>query len=186
MRDRRREAAARTLARWWPPNAAPAARRWIVDRRSDGIFTAASSSSTPRSRASPRSAVLHRGQIRFAGVDLGYDDRLPPVTDAGGKVQLDDRGWTLRADGGRVGTIQLAGASGPCLRSASSRPAAPHRRTSWCDREALAILDQEPFGYARALGITPADVTGAMTARPAIDSRPAASQPPVALSGTAP
>jgi len=176
------------LDHWWPPSAAPAVRRWVVDSRRGGIFTTAELELDLRIEAVTRrtSLRLRRGKARFDRVGMEYDERLPPVTDANGSVALDDRGWTIRADRGRVGAIELAGATGlfplDDARGARPRFTAALRGSL---REALAIVDREPFGYARALGVTPDAMKGFLTARLTIEPPAQGSSLAVALSGDA-
>ena len=176
------------LDRWWPPTAAPRVRRWVVDNRRGGTFTTAELELRLGIEGGSRRAALHlrRGGARFAGVGMAYDERLPPVTDASGSVWLDERGWTIRADRGRLGGLDVAGATGifPIGDAGNARP----RLTAALRgslHEALAIIDREPFGYARALGITPDAMKGTMTARLTIEPPPAGSRSAVALSGDA-
>jgi hypothetical protein len=69
------------------------------------------------------------------------------VTELAGDVQLDDRGWTLHAQRGRLGAIELVGASGAPPRR-GRRPSRPHLTAELRGPlpEAVAILDREPFG----------------------------------------
>jgi hypothetical protein len=173
------------LGRWWPPGAAPGARRWVVERRTGGVFTTAQLELRASIEGESRKAAiqLRHGTARFDGVSIRYHQQLPPVTGVTGTVQLDDRGWTVHAARGRIGTIELAGAS--VALPVGKRRASRARVTAALRGpipDALAILDREPFGYARALGIQPDAVTGAMAAHLAIDA-PTSGSRPVAVSG---
>jgi hypothetical protein len=176
------------LDRWWPPAAAPRVRRWVVDNRRGGSFTDAELELRLGIEGGSRRAALHlrRGGARFAGVGMVYDERLPPLTDASGSVWLDERGWTLRAERGRLGGLELAGATA-IFPIGDARGARPRLTAALRGplHEALAIIDREPFGYASAFGITPDAMKGTMTARLTIEPPPAGSRSAVALSGDA-
>jgi hypothetical protein len=160
------------LDHWWPATAAPDVRRWVVEKRRGGILTTAELELDLGIEAVTRRTTvrLRRGKGRFENVGMAYDDRLPPVTDATGSVALDDRGWTVRGDRGRVGALELAGRRAcfrrttPAARASASRP----RSAAPCARRS-PIVDRDPFGYARALGITPNAMKGFITARVTID-----------------
>lgn len=175
-----------TLAQWWPPSAAPSTRRWVVEQRKGGVVTTAQLELAAAVEGGSRkvSVELRHGTANFDGVSVRYHEHLPPLTDVAGSVRLDDRGWTLRAGRGRLETLELAGASGvfPVGKGRASRPHLTALLRGPLSG-AVAILDREPFGYARALGITPAAVGGTITADIAIDAPIAGSRRPVAVSG---
>jgi len=176
------------LGRWWPPSMAPRARQWIVERRNGGVVTTSELELHASANGEAQRAVVRvpRATIRFEGATLRYHEQLPAVTGLAGKVQLDDRGWTLHAQRGRLGAIELVGASG-ALPAPGRRPSRPHLTAELRGPlpAALAILDREPFRYASVFGIAPADVTGTVTAHLAIDGTSARSEPSLAVSGTA-
>jgi uncharacterized protein YhdP len=176
------------LGRWWPPNVAPAARRWVVERRSGGTVTKSELElhATVDGGSHHAAVRVPRATIGFEGVSVDYHEHLPAVTGLAGKAHLDDRGWTVQATRGRLGAIELVAASG-ALPVPGRRPSRPHLAAELRGTlpEVVAILDREPFGYASALGITPAAVAGTVTAHLAIDGTRAGSELPVAVSGTA-
>jgi hypothetical protein len=176
------------LDRWWPADAAPDVRRWVVEKRRGGVFTTAELELglTVEGGSRRASLRLRRGMARFDGVGVEYDTRLPPVTNADGTVWLDDRGLSLRADRGRVGALTLAGATGLFPIGEGQSP--PPRLTAALRgalQDALAIVDREPFGYARALGVTPDAMRGFLTARVTIGPPPAGSPDAATVFGDA-
>jgi hypothetical protein len=159
-----------TLERWWPAKLAAPVRRWVAEHVRGGIIRGADLTLQGVIGTADRVAVRPiGGAIAFEDIAVRYDDRFPPVTDVVGTARLDQGVWTLRSKRGRVGAIEVIGASVAIPADADTKPRAQLvLALRGPIAEALGLLDREPFGYARALGIFPADVSGATTAHLAI------------------
>lgn len=169
-----------TLGRWWPPQLAAPARRWVAEHLRDGIIRTADLAlrGTIGGRAGEVAVQPSGGRVAFDGIAVRYDDRFPLMTDVAGTAQLDHAGWTVRATRGRVGAIELIGGSAAIPADADQRSRAQLTvALRGPIAESAALLDREPFGYARALGIVPAEVTGTMTAQLEIGAPLRASRP---------
>lgn len=156
-----------TLGHWWPTGLAPPVRQWVVEHLRGGIVQAVDLELQGTiGGAQDRVAVEPvRGTIAFENIAVRLDNRFPPVTDLTGTARVDQGALTVRAEHGRMGTIEVIGASATI--PLTGAPNAHTQLTVACRgpmAEALALLDREPFGYARALGIAPADVSGTTTA----------------------
>ena len=151
-----------SLPVYWPLPLAPNARAWVTRNLSAGVvpearfeFALASASGAP-----PRATSLN-AQVQFRGVTVAYLAPMPSATGVDGSA-------TLALD--RVVVSTVSGAVGG-LRVESSRTllSALDTRDERADiqvavrgpvRDQLALLDQPPLGFMKAVAMSPADFGG--------------------------
>ena len=99
------------------------------------------------------------GSVSFSGVTARYWHPLPPFEDIGGKAVFDSQSFRLTLSGGKYRDIAVAGATVDFLgldrETPPSRLAADVRFEGPLS-DILEVLDREPLGYARYLGMDPA------------------------------
>lgn len=151
-----------TLVAHWPPAVADGARSWIAERLSGGRLG--------QSRVSLTLGGATWGDLDVTDLTGGgpiedmtvrYLDGLPAATGAFGTLDLGLDTVTVTVDRGGVGALQVREGqavffdldTGTELADLSFRIDGPLA-------DALALIDHEPLGYARQVGIDPTQVTG--------------------------
>lgn len=110
------------------------------------------------------------GSFTFVGVEVSYLDSMPPVTDAKGRGRFNHDQIEFFVDQAtsyemtaRDATVGIYGISGAHEQAKIKVP------LSGSFRHAMELVDREPLGYARELGIDPANVEGETSVNLAFD-----------------
>jgi len=152
------------LGRYWPPEVSPEARLWLTEHMTAGhidevtLRLAIESADWPKSRLEPGKVT---GTFAASDASLWYHTVLPPVD------QIAVKGWF---DTTQLHAITSGGVSGPLvltegavdLGNIDTADGDANIAVSFVGpaSETLAVLDLPPFGYATALGLDPATVSG--------------------------
>ncbi|WP_147163276.1 YhdP family protein [Pararhodospirillum oryzae] len=151
------------LARW-PEIAAPGAREWIAANLSQGRIREARF--TAALAAGPDGLALAGldGVAEIEGMSIDYRAPLPPLEQVTGTV-----GFSPSAIGVLVHSGRVRGLPGLVLEGGNVVFSGLDQEDQFADieaqvqgpvSEALALIDHDPFGYARAVGLDPARVAG--------------------------
>lgn len=149
----------------WPEGAAPNPREWVVGNLEGGVVSEALL--TLAARLPPGAPVEEMvveqlaGELRPKGVTVHYLRPMPPITDADATVTFNADAFTVTAQRGRVGDLQLAEGTVKLTGLRDEWQYADiQARIVGPSAEALRLIDNKPLGYASALGIQPAKVKG--------------------------
>ena len=149
------------LRKYWPAEAAPSARRWILANMSQGSV-----------RDLAVHVVLHRdaqdialdaldGTMTVEGARIVYLKPQPPVEQVGAGIKFDAKHFDIAVTGGRLRGVRVDGGqliiSGLADRD---QLIAVDLDLSGPVSDVLALLDLPPFGYVRRYGFTPQAITG--------------------------
>jgi len=147
----------------WPPDVgAPGPRQWVLSNLSKGMVDkariVADAEMAPETDFAFRSPAI-TGSVSFSGVTARYWHPLPAFEDIGGKAVFDSQSFRLTLSGGKYRDIAVAGATVDFL--GLDRETPPSRLAADVGFEGplshiLEVLDREPLGYARYLGMDPA------------------------------
>ncbi|MCA8934157.1 MAG: hypothetical protein KDA49_16895, partial [Rhodospirillaceae bacterium] len=152
------------LPDWWPPALNAPTRGWVEERMQEGQVVAASLGIvTEASTAAPLDLTIASvdAAIVFDDLSVDYLPDLPPVTGIDGQATFNGTNLTFQIAEAHVldipidgGVVDIFGFDTP-----------PERITIDVDfagpvRTALSVIDQEPLGYARTLGLSPQSVSG--------------------------
>ena len=149
------------LIRYWPPEAATNARKWIAENitaaRLDGL-----TADLRVSDGKPRLSLT----TGFSGLDAEYIDGMSPIREAAGDLHVSWTRLNLAMDAGSIdpGTgadISLAGSTLIIKDLWARRTPADIRIVArGPTRSVLTLIDQKPLRLLRALGFRIADVNG--------------------------
>ncbi|HEX7006875.1 MAG TPA: DUF3971 domain-containing protein, partial [Alphaproteobacteria bacterium] len=158
------------LRNYWPGGAGRNARRWVLANMSDGVvkeMSATIEATAEDSRGglgSDFEVEAISGAMIYEGLTINYMSPLPPARDVSGSATFSHDRFDFTAAGGDFAgldvdraTIAITGLM------ANEQRAKIDGRLRGSLRDALAIVDSEPFRYAQKLGVTPAQVSGAAT-----------------------
>ncbi len=152
------------LDRLWPRGVGVGARKWVTKNLSDGMVTEIQATVRLRgTRTAPASLVLEKldGTMKFHGATVEYLSPMPPVRAVSGTTKFGLDRFDIFIQGGAVGDLEIA--SGRiALKNLDRLPA-----TATIDLmvtgpagQVMALIDNKPLGYAKKLGISPADIRG--------------------------
>ncbi|WP_142849713.1 AsmA-like C-terminal domain-containing protein [Telmatospirillum sp. J64-1] len=159
-----RDVAVDMLPRLWPETAGRQAREWVLRNLENGHVpeaTATLSATVPLDAPEETMIDALNGTIQAQGVTVHYLRPMPPVLDARAAITFDQKSFDIHAQGG--------GVQGLSLRNGTIRLLDLHTKDPHADinleiagpvPSALGLIDSEPLGYARQLGIRPAQTRG--------------------------
>src|SRR5690606_15669089 len=155
---------------YWPGGAGRNARRGVLANMSDGVvkeMSATIEATAEDSRGglgSDFEVEAISGAMIYEGLTINYMSPLPPARNVSGSATFSHDRFDFTAAGGDFAgldvdraTIAITGLM------ANEQRAKIDGRLRGSLRDALAIVDSEPFRYAQKLGVTPAQVSGAAT-----------------------
>jgi len=158
------------LERYWPPDIAPPAREWVTDNLEGGSASAATLRAVgwldPRDVGTLRIDSLD-GRIDFSGIETHYFRPLPPVVDTVGSAVFDAETFNIDIASGHLRSIDVLPSRVTIrgLGAAQDEVADVELAIRGPLAEALRVLDSEPLGYPRKLGIDVDRVVGRAGAR---------------------
>jgi hypothetical protein len=153
------------LKRLWPRGVAKGARGWVLEHLSNGGVSEANARvALVLAGEGPSVAMASvSGEMRIDGVTAVYWDPLPPFEDVGGTATFTEDRFDLHVDGGRYRNIRVRGGDMAFTNLNDGRD------REFADikvdiegplSEIIAVLDRPPLGYAKWLGVAPAEVGG--------------------------
>jgi hypothetical protein len=165
------------LARYWPEGAAAGAREWLTTNLSHGTVNNAAvhlsgavgiplpqNSSASASGPPPASFVLKElnGSVAFTRLTVRYVPTMPVVTDVAGSGTFTADAWALRVNSGVLRGLRVGPATVTISKITSKEPT---RIAIAADvdgplADALEVLDAEPLGFAKEVGVVPSSVAG--------------------------
>jgi len=150
----------------WPLPVTPDARVWIVRNMSKGTFQ--HGDVTIKGRIDPDdwgavTLVSGTGSIKAAGMRVAYLDGMPPVDDAAASATFDLDHMEVAIEGGHTGSIKLLPFTIVMtnFQQDTQHIAIPAKIVGPVDA-VLRLLDSPPLGYAREIGLDPADAAGSI------------------------
>ena len=157
------------LGELWPAGVAGNAREWVARNVRDGTV----GEGRLRLKLPPEAlaggalaADAVRLDFSFEGVGADYFRPLPRLTAARGSARLTAERFDLQVTEARVGGLAISdGRVGISGLKDKDQFATITLAVTGASAEALALLDHEPLGFPRRLGIRPASVTGQSATR---------------------
>ena len=152
------------LARYWPEDAAAGVRAWVLENVSGGLLREARVH-LRGTRAADGGPELDppSGSIRFENLAVHLFGALPPVTAVAGTATIRDGRFGVRVARGRLAGLEVLRGTVDIDPRARAPRAAIDGTVRGPLTAALTVLDAEPLGYARRLGISPATAGGTLT-----------------------
>lgn len=157
-----------SLDRYWPSELAHGAREWVTANIRDGVVDEADLTTKLRLRSSDfglSSIDAFGGSLRMHGLTVNYRSPLPPVAAVDGTATFDQTQMTLYPTSGTLKGLHVRGGTIAITDLA--------KEDQYIDialdvdgpiRDALEVLDSQPFQYAQRVGLDPGRVEGAATA----------------------
>lgn len=155
------------LPRWWPPDAAAGARRWVVANVTAGgvrdVEVRCTGTMQNGDPATFATATVS-GTASYDGLTVRFVDTMSPATGVGGLMTFGADALGFRVARGSVAGVDVVratvdvplGDAKPARIPISATVRGPLGAT-------LAVLDQPPLLLARAIGIAPADAKGTVS-----------------------
>jgi len=150
--------------RYWPLGVGSNARAWFVENIQRGTVTAGEFSlkAKPGDLAGgPPPADLLQMRFAYQGLAGRFWKALPSLQDASGEVRVSADDATLLVAQGRIGEVRVSeGRVHVTGFNAGEQWADVDYKAEASARAAFELMDREPLGFARDLGIKPAEVAG--------------------------
>jgi hypothetical protein len=151
------------LGALWPASISPGGRRWVLANVHDGVLDEASVQLALDLDPAARTAAVAKaaGALRYHDLTVRYLKGLEPVRKVSGRAVFDGDRLELTPTGGRLRGLEVAG--GSLLLTELGH------KVEWLTvdlpvtgplRDMLKVIDAEPLGYARDIGVDPAKVAG--------------------------
>lgn len=152
------------LPRWWPAEAAPGARAWVLAHVTAGQVRdveARGTGTIANGDPATFAPATVQGTASFDGLTVRYVPTMTPATNVGGTMTFGMDALGFRVARGSVGGVEVVRATVD-VPLASTKPArVPISATIRGPVGAtLAVLDQPPVLLARTIGVAPADAKG--------------------------
>lgn len=164
-----REAPFNALPQLWPPIVAPNARDWVVSNMSDGKVVEARATVSARSDSGGLDDLVIDhvdGTLDGEGVTVDYLRPMPAVRNGSASASFDASEFRIVLKAGEVyglkvvdGLVILSGLD------AEDQFADIDVTIAGPAADGLRLIDNKPLGYAKALGIEPATVSGSAVTR---------------------
>lgn len=148
----------------WPEQVAPKPRAWITEHMHVGTmtnFTATAEGQGPWDRPDEMILSQAAGTIEVKNATVAYYRDLSPIVGISASARFDHNEMDIKTTGGSIrdtkllpADITIHGLSDP-LQTISLRP-----KLEGPIGTVMAVLDQEPLGYAKALGFDPQAIDG--------------------------
>lgn len=151
-----------SVKRYWPENWATDAREWIVGNMSAGSVPETHLSATVRTNAKGEQELVDlSGTMKIDDATVDYFAPLPKATHAYGTGTFSDEEFKITVLRGEAAGLQVKGGT------LHFKDFQKYDQTLDIDllihgpfRNALTLLDHEPLGFARDLGIEPSTASG--------------------------
>ncbi|MEW6272818.1 MAG: AsmA-like C-terminal region-containing protein, partial [Thermodesulfobacteriota bacterium] len=157
------------LASWWPADAASDARTWVTGNITAGKVSDARVALHGELALGDAPSFTLRsleGRLSYDGLAVRYVDTMPEATGVTGTATFSPDAWSFRVAKAAVAGVAVPGAKVDIAGTASGAPRIViDAQARGSLRDALALVDHEPLGYARAIGIAPRDASGSVAGR---------------------
>lgn len=158
------------IKRYWPPRIFEMARGWTTENLQDGVITDITARVTGKIDPGPDTRfrdVSVDGVLAFQDITVHYLPPLPPALKVGGTMTFSEQRLDASVTTGHLDGITLKGAkvSLTGIHTVSDDFARIEAEIDGPISDVLRVLDTEPFGYARALGLLPDEVRGTARGR---------------------
>lgn len=161
-----------SFERYWPAAVAPDPRRWVVSHMSRGMVEEARAFFAvllPEGQAAEARLETIAGTTRFSGISVDYLAPMPAVTEVGGSLAYTSERIDFDFTGGKLNGLVVDGGSLAVTGlEAVDQDAEIELLVRGSIADMLTVLDHEPLGAARFLGLAPATVGGEIAARLAL------------------
>ncbi len=137
------------VVRFWPASVKPGTRSWVSNNLTGGVLFDAEAAL----RIAPDVPSRFAAEFEFAGSEIRYLSRMPPITDSVGTLTIYDNALSVSLDAGRAtppqgGLMQLAGTSFTIPRLGGAAPQAVlDLRIESTATAIMSVLNQPPFGF---------------------------------------
>lgn len=152
----------------WPRPLAPGGRRWVRANISGGVLDkAALGFEITIDPAAPSATVAGaHGTFGYHGLTVTCLKGLPPVQEFAGSGRLQGQELDFTPSDGRLEGMRLGGGS-VSITGLDQKPQRLHVDVPVTGpvADALKLVARPPFDYAKAIGIDPARIGGALTSR---------------------
>lgn len=155
------------LTRLWPENVGYDAREWVVDNLSEGIVHQATMH-TELHQDEAGEVILDAlgGQMTMSGITVHYLGEMPSVLDAAGHAEFDATSFNIYVNQGNADGLRVDDASIKLTKLDEPVPSADIEVVAHGSvQKALELIDAEPLGFAKRLGIDPNQITGDQATR---------------------
>jgi Protein of unknown function/AsmA-like C-terminal region len=155
-----------TLRNYWPGGAGSNARRWVLANMKDGFVkemqaTLEASAQDSRGLGSDFEVDAISGAMIYEGLTINYMSPLPPARKVRGSATFNQDRFDFTATEGDFAGLAVERASIAITDMMANEQRAKISGTLRGPlRDALALIDSEPFRYAQKIGVTPAQVSG--------------------------
>jgi hypothetical protein len=157
-----------TLRNYWPGGAGRNARRWVVANMTDGVvkeleatIEATAEQGGGRGLGSDFEVEAISGAMIYEGLTINYMSPLPPAKKVRGSATFSHDRFDFTATAGDFAGLNVERATIALTDlMANEQRAKIVGKLRGPLRDALALVDGEPFRYAQKLGVTPAQVSG--------------------------
>lgn len=152
------------FAEIWPKTAIPNARSWIALHMSKGKFDGGVvklEGKVDWNDPAQTQILSGAGGLAASGARIAYMDGMPPVDDASAEASFDLKKMDVKILSGHTGDIKIEPftLSMTDLEKDTQYITIPLRLTG-PTQSVLKLLDAPPLGYAKRIGLNPADTEG--------------------------
>ena len=157
------------LPNLWPQALSPHARRWVLANVHDGTVESATAQLGVHVDLDAADSLALRkltGKLAFRDLVVDILGKLPQVLQVGGTGTFDLATMNLAPTSGTMLGLRISDAKIALTRlDVPDSRAAIDLTLAGPLRDALTVLDAEPLGYTRTLGLSPAEIAGDVSAR---------------------
>jgi hypothetical protein len=164
------------LDRFWPPDAADAAREWVLENITEGRATRGEmhiAIDPGDLDQDPAPADVVSGSFEYQDLTVGYFKDFPPITGIDGRATFDARSMQFKSSGGAVDDLKVedgvATITGLGFDGRYTTRLEVLARIDGPVDQALALIEREPLGFPSKLGIQPQNASGQSTTNLRID-----------------
>ncbi|MEO9903289.1 AsmA-like C-terminal domain-containing protein [Nisaea sp.] len=155
---------------YWPPELFEIARGWTTQNLQEGTITEIKAQVTGHMDVGMETRfrdVAVKGDLAFQDVTVHYLPPLPPALKVGGTMSFTEKRLDVAVTTGHLDgvTLKRADVSLTGIHTVSDDFAMIDAEIDGPISDILRVLDTEPFGYARALGLSPDEVAGTAQGR---------------------
>ena len=155
------------LPNLWPETLGDNPREWVIKNLSGGGVQRAQIDLAMHRGPDGNAAIDHvNGDMTMSGIDVQYLPGMPKVTQAAGRAEFNANSFSIFVDSGAANGIKVD--------SAKLVFSSLDTDNEWANidfvvhggvRDAMNLIDHEPLGFAKKLGIDPKQLSGSQSTR---------------------